>query len=121
MNYNKNIKGLKSDIDSRMRTGAFIHIVLLILEVIALIHDLRAFGLAMFKYYTIDSNVLQLVVSGLIVYLVLIKGEKLVPVWAVDITPYLRCMSDHNLPYCTARPGAARRIRLLFPEECSAD
>ena len=66
---------------SRMKTGAIIHVILFILEVIALIHDLHAFGLSMFKYYTIDSNLLQMVVSGIIAYLVLIKEKEVLPVW----------------------------------------
>ena len=47
------------------RGGAvFLHAILAILEIIAFVHDIRAFGIGMFQYYTIDSNVLQMVVSN---------------------------------------------------------
>ena len=45
-----------------------LHLVLIVLELAALFHDFSAFGFAMFKYYTIDSNLLQLLVSILLVY-----------------------------------------------------
>lgn len=64
-----------------MKTGARIHVVLFVLEVAALIHDLHAFGLSMFTHYTIDSNVAQMIVSGIIIYMILIKGKELIPVW----------------------------------------
>lgn len=51
-----------------------VNLILVILEMIALIHDIRAFGAEMFKWYTIDSNVLQLVVSVLVLYCC-IKGR----------------------------------------------
>lgn len=45
-----------------------VNTILIILEVIALIHDCTVFGASLFKWYTIDSNVLQLCVSALVVY-----------------------------------------------------
>jgi len=62
------------------QTG-IIHIILVILEAIALVHDLQVFGLAMFKYYTIDSNILQMLVSAGIAYLILCRGRKIIPAW----------------------------------------
>ena len=41
-----------------------INLILVILEVIALIHDIYVFGAGLFVWYTIDSNVLQLLVSA---------------------------------------------------------
>ena len=55
-----------------------IHIILIVLEIIALIHDLQVFGLAMFQYYTIDSNILQMLVSAAIVFRILYRKEELV-------------------------------------------
>lgn len=43
-----------------------VNLILVILEVIALCHDILAFGTGLFIWYTIDSNVLQLLVSVLI-------------------------------------------------------
>lgn len=63
-----------------MKKAAYIHIILIILEVIALVHDLLSFGLGMFKYYTIDSNILQMVVSAVIVYIILGKKQQEIPV-----------------------------------------
>ena len=40
-----------------------VNIILVVLEVIALCHDILAFGAGLFVWYTIDSNVLQLLVS----------------------------------------------------------
>ena len=57
-----------------------IHIILIVLEIIALIHDLQVFGLAMFKYYTIDSNVLQMLVSAAIVFRILYRKEETISV-----------------------------------------
>ena len=38
------------------------------MEIIALIHDIYAFGIDLFVWYTVDSNVLQLFISALVVY-----------------------------------------------------
>ncbi len=53
-----------------MRKKAVIGIntILIILELIALIHDIYAFGIGLFEWYTVDSNVLQLFISALVVY-----------------------------------------------------
>ena len=53
-----------------------INLILVILEVIALIHDICVFGAGLFVWYTIDSNVLQLLVSASILW-VLYRGEKI--------------------------------------------
>ena len=50
-----------------------VNLILVIIEIIALIHDIYAFGIKLFDWYTIDSNILQLVVSGLIIYYLLRK------------------------------------------------
>ena len=54
-----------------------VNLILVIIEVIALIHDIYAFGSKLFEWYTIDSNVLQLVISGLIIYYLL--GRRAIP------------------------------------------
>ena len=45
-----------------------VNVIIVVLETIAFIHDCTAFGTTMFKWYTIDSNLLQLIVSAFIVY-----------------------------------------------------
>ena len=45
-----------------------VNLIIVILEIIAFIHDCTVFGLSLFKWYTVDSNLLQLVVSALVVY-----------------------------------------------------
>ena len=42
--------------------------LLVVLEIISFIHDCAVFGITMFKWYTIDNNLLQLIISALIVY-----------------------------------------------------
>lgn len=49
---------------------------LVVLEVIALVYDFYSFGIGLFKWYTIDSNVLQLAVSALVL-LSCLKGRPL--------------------------------------------
>jgi hypothetical protein len=74
------IKG-KSE-NMKGRGGAvFLHAILAILEIIAFVHDIRAFGIGMFQYYTIDSNILQMVVS--ICMLVYLLRRIPVPYWLV--------------------------------------
>ena len=53
-----------------------LNIILIALEVIAFIHDCSAFGPSLFKWYTVDSNILQLIVSSLVVYYS-VKGRDL--------------------------------------------
>ena len=53
-----------------------INLMIIILELIALIHDCYAFGISLFEWYTVDSNVLQLVVSAMILFYVL-KGRNI--------------------------------------------
>ena len=65
-------KGIKM---KTLRPALILHGILAVLEAIALVHDCRVFGLAMFKYYTIDSNVLQLVVSVCIL-ICLLRGKE---------------------------------------------
>ena len=57
------------------QTAAVLHGILVILEFIALIHDIWVFGAGMFQYYTIDSNLLQLVVSACILTY-LLRGKR---------------------------------------------
>ena len=57
------------------RSLRYIHIILIVLELIALAHDFYAFGGGLFQYYTIDSNVLQMFVSAGIL-LCLRRGEE---------------------------------------------
>lgn len=66
-----------------MRTKLTIatHAILTILEIIALVYDIYSFGIAMFSYYTIDSNILQMLVSAGILYCLLKKKEGTIPVW----------------------------------------
>lgn len=45
-----------------------VNIIIVVLEIIAFIHDCMVFGPALFKWYTIDSNILQMIVSAAIVY-----------------------------------------------------
>jgi len=58
------------------RPVVIVNVVIVVLEIIALIHDCMVFGPAMIKWYTIDSNVLQMGVSVLVVYCCL-KGRKI--------------------------------------------
>ena len=46
-----------------VRTALAFHGGLVLLEIIALVHDIYSFGPGLFQYYTVDSNVLQLAVS----------------------------------------------------------
>ena len=65
----------------RARTVLLIHGILVLLETIALIHEIRVFGAGMLQYYTIDSNVLQLIVSAGILICLLRLGKS--PVWLI--------------------------------------
>ena len=47
-----------------------VNLILVILETIAFAHDIYAFRFRLFEWYTVDSNVLQLVVSGWVVFCV---------------------------------------------------
>lgn len=58
---------------SKNKPVLVVNLILVIIEIIALIHDIFAFGSRLFEWYTIDSNVLQLVISGLIIYYLLRK------------------------------------------------
>ncbi len=53
-----------------------VNAIIVILEIIALIHDCYAFSIGLFMWYTVDSNVLQLVVSALVLIYYL-KGKDL--------------------------------------------
>ena len=46
----------------------YVNLILVVLEIIAFIHDIDAFGVGLFAWYTVDSNVLQLVISGLVIF-----------------------------------------------------
>ena len=58
------------------RPVVIINVIIVVLEIIAFIHDCTAFGTSMFKWYTIDSNILQLIVSAFVVYFC-VKGRDL--------------------------------------------
>ena len=57
------------------RAVVIINMILIVLEIIALIHDCKVFGPGLFQWYTVDSNVLQLAVSVLVVYYCVKKRE----------------------------------------------
>lgn len=66
-----------SDRNIMMKKPVFIiNLILVILEVIALIHDIYVFGAGLFVWYTIDSNVLQLLVSAVIL-MTLCRGREI--------------------------------------------
>ena len=46
----------------------YVNIALVIMETIALIYDCYSFGFGLFKWYTIDSNVLQLIASCFVLF-----------------------------------------------------
>ena len=76
-----------------------IHAILTILEIIALIHDIQAFGLSMFSYYTINSNILQMLVSaGMLYYLM--KKEGNTPAWLS--TMHLVCAVELTITFLIA-------------------
>ena len=62
--------------NSYKRPVVIINGIIVVLELIAFIHDCTAFGINMFKWYTIDSNILQLIVSAFVVYFC-VKGRDL--------------------------------------------
>ena len=53
-----------------------VNAILVVLEVIAFIHDIYSFGAETFEWYTVDSNVLQLFVSALVLYYC-VKGKEI--------------------------------------------
>ncbi len=63
-----------SMIKSVDRAVFYVNLVLVVLEIIAFIHDIYAFRFGLFTWYTVDSNVMQMVVSGLVIYYV-VKGR----------------------------------------------
>ena len=54
--------------DSIRKPVVIVNCILVILELIAFIHDIYAFRFGLFEWYTVDSNVLQMIVSVLIVW-----------------------------------------------------
>ena len=50
------------------RPTIVVNSILVVLELIALVHDCTVFGTGLFKWYTIDSNVLQLIISAFVLY-----------------------------------------------------
>ena len=63
-----------SMIKSEERAVFYVNLVLVVLEILAFIHDIYAFRFGLFTWYTVDSNVMQMVVSGLVIYYV-VKGR----------------------------------------------
>ena len=57
-----------------------VNAILVILEIVALVHDCVVFGTGLFQWYTIDSNVLQMCVSALVVYYCVKEMELPAPV-----------------------------------------
>lgn len=55
-------------ISKEYRMVFYVNLILVALEIIAFIHDVYAFKLGLFEWYTVDSNVLQLIISGFVVY-----------------------------------------------------
>ncbi|WP_408069366.1 hypothetical protein [Butyrivibrio sp. JL13D10] len=53
------------------RAVFYVNLILVILETVAFAHDIYAFRFGLFEWYTVDSNVLQLVVSVWVIYCVL--------------------------------------------------
>ncbi len=45
-----------------------VNVIIVVLEVIAFLHDCFSFGLGIFQWYTVDSNVLQLIVSCMVLW-----------------------------------------------------
>ena len=45
-----------------------INTIIIVLEIIAFIHDCVVFRTGLFQWYTVDSNILQLIVSSFVVY-----------------------------------------------------
>lgn len=62
-----------------MKKNMAVNIILIALEVIALVHDIAVFGIGMFQYYTIGSNVLQMIVSACIVVCLLKHADENIP------------------------------------------
>ena len=53
------------------RAVFYVNLILVMLEVVAFIHDIYAFRFGLFEWYTVDSNVLQMIISGLVVFYVI--------------------------------------------------
>ena len=53
------------------RAVFYVNLILVILETVAFAHDIYAFRFGLFEWYTVDSNVLQLVVSVWVICFVL--------------------------------------------------
>ena len=62
---------------NRKKSVFIIHIVIAILEIIAACYMLGTEGLSVFRYYTVDSNILQLIVS--VWYIICFIRKKEVP------------------------------------------
>ena len=58
-----------------------LHGLLLLLEGIALVNDIQTFGWGMFRFYTINSNLLQLFVSAAVLWLLLRQKRDRLPGW----------------------------------------
>ena len=61
---------------AEIRPVVIVNVILALLEIIAFVHDCMVFGAGLFQWYTVDSNVLQLAVSVLVIYYCL-KGSEL--------------------------------------------
>lgn len=89
-----------------MNTMLFLHIILIILGVIARIHDAAVFGIRLFAYYTIDSNILQMIVSAMSIKY--IKNKRTIPDWLAIL--HLICAVSLTITFLIA-------LFVLAPEE----
>ena len=68
---------MKKDSNKEKKIVIILHMVLVVMECIAAAYMFSTDGLSMFRYYTVDSNVLQLFVSG--AFLVCFARNKEIP------------------------------------------
>ena len=83
-----------------------LHTVLIILEVIARIHDVAVFGAGLFAYYTIDSNILQMFISAISIKY--IKNQRTIPAWLATL--HLICAVSLTITFLIA-------LLVLAPQE----
>ena len=63
-------KGLMNRIAKENKMVLYVNLILFLLEAIAFAHDVYAFKLGLFEWYTVDSNVLQMIISGFVFFYV---------------------------------------------------
>jgi len=62
-----NVIMMRHGVEFIEKKAVIVNIILIVLEFIAFIYDLYSFKFGLFKWYTVDCNVLQLIVSALVV------------------------------------------------------